>query len=217
MQLERTMNAEQLQKTARDICVIPVIVIDRLEDAVPLANALVEGGLPILEITLRTPVALQAITAIRREVPKAIVGAGTVLDAAQWRAAANAGATFIVSPGFTPALAAVAAASDIPWLPGVSSAGEVMLVRDAGFHFLKFFPAEQSGGMPMLSALGGPFTDIVFCPTGGIDVVKARSYLALANVVCVGGSWVAPKDKITAKDWAGVTRLAREARALRAA
>ncbi len=209
------MNADQLQKIAREVSVIPVIVIDRLDDAVPLAKALVDGGLRILEITMRTPVALDAITAIAREVPNAIVGAGTVLDAAQWRAAEAAGATFMVSPGFTPALGAVAATSTIPWLPGVSSAAEVMLARDAGFRFLKFFPAEQAGGMPMLSALGGPFTDIVFCPTGGIDVVKARNYLALPNVVCVGGSWVAPKDKVSAKAWAGVTTLAGETRGLR--
>lgn len=209
------MNAQTLQQTAREISVIPVIVIDKLEDAVPLAKALVDGGLRILEITLRTAVALDAITAIAKAVPNAIVGAGTVLDAAQWRAAAAAGATFMVSPGYTASLGAIARESGMPWLPGVSSAAEVMVAREAGFHFQKFFPAEQAGGIPMLAALGGPFTDIVFCPTGGIDAHKAHDYLAMKNVVCVGGSWVAPKDKVLAKDWAGITALAKETQTLR--
>jgi 2-dehydro-3-deoxyphosphogluconate aldolase / (4S)-4-hydroxy-2-oxoglutarate aldolase len=209
------MNAEQLKEIARGINVIPVIVIDKLDDAIPLAEALVAGGLRILEITLRTPVALDAISAMAKAVPNAIVGAGTVLDAAQWRAAASAGAQFMVSPGFTAPLAGIAQQSSVPWLPGVSSAAEVMVARDAGFRFQKFFPAEQAGGIPMLAALGGPFTDIVFCPTGGIDAHKAHDYLALKNVVCVGGSWVAPKDKVLARDWAGITKIAAESQALR--
>lgn len=210
------MDAQQLLKLARQATVIPVIVIEKIEDAVPLSNALVAGGLNVLEVTLRSEAALNAIREISKNVKGAYVGAGTVLDAAQWRAAAEAGATFMVSPGFTDGIDRIAKDSAIPWLPGVSSAAEIMRARDAGYKFQKFFPAEQAGGVPMLSAFSGPFGDIVFCPTGGVSVANAPSYLALKNVVCVGGSWVVPKDLIAAKNWAAITALAKAANKLRA-
>jgi 2-dehydro-3-deoxyphosphogluconate aldolase / (4S)-4-hydroxy-2-oxoglutarate aldolase len=209
------MDAQQLLSLARQATVIPVIVIEKIEDAVPLANALVAGGLNVLEVTLRSEAALNAIREISKNVKGAYVGAGTVLDAAQWRAAAEAGSTFMVSPGFTDGIDRIAKDGDIPWLPGVSSAAEIMRARDAGYKFQKFFPAEQAGGVPMLSAFGGPFGDIVFCPTGGVSVANAPSYLALKNVVCVGGSWVVPKDLIAAKNWVGITALAKAANKLR--
>ena len=208
------MDAKQLLKLAEQASVIPVIVIEKLEDAVPLANALVAGGLNVLEVTLRSDAALQAIRDIAAHVNGAHVGAGTVLDAAQWQAAAKAGSTFMVSPGFTDGIDHVAKTGTIPWLPGVSSAAEIMRARDAGYTFQKFFPAEQAGGVPMLSAFAGPFGDIVFCPTGGVSVANAPAYLALKNVVCVGGSWVVPRDLIAAKNWAAITALAKAAQKL---
>ena len=211
------MDAQQLLKLARQATVIPVIVIEKIEDAVPLANALVAGGLNVLEVTLRSDAALQAIREISESVKGAHVGAGTVLNAAQWQAAAKAGSTFMVSPGFTDGIDHVAKTGTIPWLPGVSSAAEIMRARDAGYTFQKFFPAEQAGGVPMLSAFAGPFGDILFCPTGGVSVANAPSYLALKNVVCVGGSWVVPRDLIAAKNWAAITALAKAAQKLRAA
>jgi 2-dehydro-3-deoxyphosphogluconate aldolase/(4S)-4-hydroxy-2-oxoglutarate aldolase len=195
--------------------VVPVLRIDRVEDAVPLARALVQGGLAAIEITMRTPVALDAIRAVAAAVPQCVVGAGTILDAAQFGQAVSAGARFIVSPGTTPSLLSAAAGSDIPLLPGAVTPAEIMLAREAGYELLKFFPAEQAGGAPFLSALAAPFAGISFCPTGGVSAKNARDYLALANVVCVGGSWVAPQAAVKAGDWAAVETLAREASALK--
>lgn len=190
--------------------VIPVIVIDDVADAVPMAQALVRGGLSVLEVTLRTPAALAAMQAMA-QVPGAIVGAGTVLDAGMLQAAVQAGAQFLVSPGYSDSVAAAARASGVPWLPGTATAGEVMRSREAGFSRLKFFPAEQAGGVEMLKALGSVFRDVVFCPTGGITLAKAPSYLSLPNVACVGGSWVMPKPLVAQRDWGGIERLAAEA------
>ena len=196
--------------------VIPVIVINRLEDAVPLAQALVDGGVRVLEVTLRTPVALKCMEAIARSVPGAIVGAGTVRNAADARAAKDAGCQFAVSPGYLSSVGAVCREIDLPLLPGVASGSEVMLANADGLFFLKFFPAMQAGGIPMLKALGGPFTDVVFCPTGGITLESAPQFLALPNVKVCGGSWLTPADAVAAGDWARITRLARQASALRA-
>ncbi len=195
--------------------VIPVIVIDRLEDAVPLAEALVAGGVRVLEVTLRTPVALQAIKAMSA-VPGAIVGAGTIRSAADARAAKAAGAVFGVSPGYTTEVGAECRAIDLPLLPGVATASEVMAAQADGLSFLKFFPATAAGGIPMLKALAGPFPDVVFCPTGGISLQTAPDFLALPNVKVCGGSWLTPADAIKAGDWARISQLAREACALRA-
>ena len=194
--------------------VIPVLTIEKASDAVPLARALVAGGLKVLEITLRTPAAIEAIEAIAREVPGAVTGAGTVLNARDWARAEKAGAQFIVSPGLTDPLIRVAAGSTLAFLPGVATAGELMRGLDAGLTSFKFFPAETSGGAPALKALYGPFADIRFCPTGGITAKTARDYLALPNVLCVGGGWVAPNDAIASGDWERITELARAASAL---
>ncbi|MFG6413351.1 bifunctional 4-hydroxy-2-oxoglutarate aldolase/2-dehydro-3-deoxy-phosphogluconate aldolase [Roseateles sp. DC23W] len=194
--------------------VIPVIVIQRLEDAVPLAEALVAGGVKVLEVTLRTPVALQAMEAMAK-VPGAIVGAGTLRTPADVRAAKNAGCQFGVSPGFTDALASACNAEGLPLLPGVSTASEVMQANAAGFSFLKLFPATAVGGVNLLKALGGPFPDVAFCPTGGISLQTAPDFLKLSNVKVCGGSWLTPQDVIDAKDWARITKLAAEAAALR--
>jgi 2-dehydro-3-deoxyphosphogluconate aldolase/(4S)-4-hydroxy-2-oxoglutarate aldolase len=195
--------------------VIPVIVLDRAEDAVPLARALVAGGVKVLEVTLRTAAALPAIAAIAREVPEAIVGAGTVRSPADAEAAAAAGARFAVSPGFTPAVGRACAALGLPLLPGVATASEAMAAMAEGHAFLKFFPAEAAGGTKMLKALAGPFPDLVFCPTGGITPESAPAYLALANVRVIGGSWLVPADALREGDWARITRLAAETAALR--
>ncbi len=194
--------------------VIPVLTIEKASDAVPLARALVAGGLTVLEITLRTPAAIEAIALIAREVPDAVTGAGTVLNARDWERAEKAGAQFIVSPGLTDPLMEVAAGSALAFLPGVATAGELMRGLDAGLTSFKFFPAETSGGAPALKALYGPFADIRFCPTGGITAKTAPDYLALPNVVCVGGGWVAPNDAIASGDWGRITELARAASAL---
>ena len=191
--------------------VIPVIRLERAQDAAPLARALARGGLPAIEITLRTPAALEAIRAASAEVPEAIVGAGTVLDTAQYQQATQAGARFIVSPGLTSSLIAAAAESDVPLLPGAITPGEIMTARDAGYSLLKFFPAEQAGGAAFLKALSSPLAGIRFCPTGGIGAGNAGDYLSLPNVICVGGSWIAPDRMIEAGDWDGITRLAAEA------
>lgn len=196
--------------------VIPVIVIQRLEQAVPLARALVEGGVKVLEVTLRTPVALAAIEAIARAVPEAVVGAGTLRLPGDARAARDAGSTFAVSPGYTSALGAACREAGLPLLPGVATGSEVMTAMADGLDFLKFFPAVQAGGLAMLKALAGPFPDIAFCPTGGITPETAPQFLALANVKVCGGSWLTPADAVEAGDWARITRLAREAQALRA-
>jgi 2-dehydro-3-deoxyphosphogluconate aldolase/(4S)-4-hydroxy-2-oxoglutarate aldolase len=195
--------------------VIPVIVLERIDDAVPLARALVDGGVRVLEVTLRTPVALSCIEAIVRDVPQAIVGAGTVRTRADARAARDAGCAFAVSPGYTAEVAHECRELGLPLLPGVATASEVMAAGNDGHSFLKFFPAAAAGGVPMLKALGGPFPDIVFCPTGGITAETAPQYLALPNVKVCGGSWLTPGDAVRTGDWGRITRLAGEASALR--
>ncbi len=197
--------------------VIPVIVIDRLEDAVPLAQALVDGGVRVLEVTLRTPVALQCMEAIARSVPGAIVGAGTVRNVADAKAAKNAGCQFAVSPGYLSSVGQVCREIDLPLLPGVATGSEVMQANEDGYSFLKFFPATAAGGIPLLKALAGPFHDVVFCPTGGITLETAPQFLALSNVKVCGGSWLTPADAVASKDWARITRLAKEAGSLRKA
>jgi 2-dehydro-3-deoxyphosphogluconate aldolase/(4S)-4-hydroxy-2-oxoglutarate aldolase len=196
--------------------VIPVIVINQLEDAVPMARALVEGGVKVLEVTLRTPVALQCMEAIAREVPEAILGAGTVRSVADAKAALDAGCKFAVSPGYTSEIGRACREMGLPLLPGTATGSEVMQANADGYFFLKFFPAMQAGGIPMLKALAGPFTDVVFCPTGGITLETAPQFLALPNVKVCGGSWLTPADAVKAKDWGRITALAREASALRA-
>ncbi|MDH5538782.1 MAG: bifunctional 4-hydroxy-2-oxoglutarate aldolase/2-dehydro-3-deoxy-phosphogluconate aldolase [Rhizobacter sp.] len=195
--------------------VIPVIVINRLEDAVPIAQALVDGGVRVLEVTLRTPVALRCMEAIARAVQGAIVGAGTVRNAVDAQAAKDAGCVFAVSPGYSAEVGQACRHIGLPLLPGVASASEVMQANAGGYHFLKFFPATAAGGIPLLKALAGPFTDVVFCPTGGITLQTAPQFLALPNVKVCGGSWLVPADAVAAKDWARITRLAKEAGALR--
>lgn len=195
--------------------VIPVLTIERVQDAAPLARALVAGGLRVLEITLRTDCAPEAIAIIAHEVAGAIVGAGTVLNPADFDRAVEAGARFMVSPGLTEPLSAAARqAAAIPFLPGVATASEVMRGLDAGLTRFKFFPAEPSGGVETLKALHGPFPACRFCPTGGVTAASAPAYLALPNVLCVGGGWVAPTDAVRAGDWARITALARAAAAL---
>jgi 2-dehydro-3-deoxyphosphogluconate aldolase/(4S)-4-hydroxy-2-oxoglutarate aldolase len=194
--------------------VIPVIVIDRLERALPMARALVEGGVRVLEVTLRTTAALGAIEAIARAVPEAVVGAGTLRNAADVRSARAAGARFGVSPGYSAAVASACREAGLPLLPGVATASEVMQAADDGFRFLKFFPASAAGGPAMLKAWASPFADIVFCPTGGVSFDSAPGWLALPNVKVVGGSWLTPADALAAQDWPRITQLAREASAL---
>jgi 2-dehydro-3-deoxyphosphogluconate aldolase / (4S)-4-hydroxy-2-oxoglutarate aldolase len=195
--------------------VIPVIVIHRLEDAVPMAEALVAGGVRVLEVTLRTPVALQCMEAIARAVPEAVLGAGTVRSVADAQAAKDAGCVFAVSPGYTSTIGTACREIGLPLLPGTATGSEVMQANSDGYFFLKFFPALQAGGIAMLKALAGPFTDVVFCPTGGITLATAPDFLALPNVKVCGGSWLTPADAVDAKDWPRITRLAREASALR--
>ncbi len=195
--------------------VIPVIVIQRLEDAVPMAEALVAGGVRVLEVTLRTPVALQCMEAIARAVPEAVLGAGTVRSAADAQAAKDAGCVFAVSPGYTSAIGNACREIGLPLLPGTATGSEVMQANADGYFFLKFFPALQAGGISMLKALAGPFADVVFCPTGGITLATAPDFLALPNVKVCGGSWLTPTDAVDAKDWSRITELAQEARALR--
>jgi len=195
--------------------VIPVIVIERLADAVPLAEALLAGGVRVLEVTLRTPVALDCIEAIVRSVPEAIVVAGTVRSPRDAVAARNAGCEYAVSPGYTHELGEACRSADLALLPGVATASEVMAAQADGIGFMKFFPATAAGGIPMLKALAGPFGDVVFCPTGGITPATAPDFLALPNVRVCGGSWLTPGDAVAAGDWARITRLARESGALR--
>lgn len=195
--------------------VIPVIAIDDLAHAVPLAKALVAGGIRVLEITLRTVHGLAAIRAIVDAVPDAMVGVGTLTSPEQFAAARDAGAIFGVSPGLTPALIAAAIASGLPLLPGVMTPSEVMAAREAGFRQLKLFPAVPAGGVGMLNALAGPLSDMVFCPTGGITLQSAPQFLACKNVRCVGGSWLTPADALRAGDWSRITALALQASALR--
>ena len=196
--------------------VIPVLVIEDLAQAVPLAKALVAGGVRVLEVTLRTPVALAAIRAMADEVPEAIVGVGTLTRPEDFTEARDAGACFGVSPGLTPALIEAARQSGLPLLPGVMTPSDVIAARQAGFEQLKLFPARQAGGMGMLQALAGPFPDVTFCPTGGITAETAPEFLALPNVGCVGGSWLTPKAALLAGDWGRITELAREANGLKA-
>lgn len=205
------MNLEQILRASP---VMPVIALDRLEQALPLAEALLEGGIFTLEITLRTPVALEAIRRIRQAFPQAHVGAGTVTTPEALRQVTEAGASFAVSPGLTRPLIEAAAAGTLPLLPGVMTPTEVMTAVDAGFRFLKLFPAEQAGGLAMLKALAGPFNGLRFCPTGGIGPESAPAYLSQPNVICVGGSWLTPKALVDAGDWKAVMGLARQAAAL---
>lgn len=191
--------------------IIPVIVIDKLEDAVPLAQALLAGGLNVLEITLRTPTALEAISIVRTACSEALIGAGTVLDARQAKAAQQAGAHFAVSPGATPALLKTCLDLAFPLLPGAVTASEVMLCRDYGYTFMKFFPASRSGGPEALKALAAPLPNIQFCPTGGITPACLPTYLKLPNVPCVGGSWMLDGKHIAAKDWNAICTYARKA------
>jgi 2-dehydro-3-deoxyphosphogluconate aldolase/(4S)-4-hydroxy-2-oxoglutarate aldolase len=195
--------------------VIPVIVINRLEDAVPMAQALVEGGVRVLEVTLRTPVALKCMEAIAKAVPDAIVGAGTVRNVADARAAKDAGCRFAVSPGYLHEVGVACRDIGLPLLPGVSTGSEVMQANADGYFFLKFFPATAAGGIPMLKALAGPFPDVVFCPTGGITPETAPQFLALPNVRVCGGSWLTPADAVEQKDWARIAQLARATAQLR--
>jgi 2-dehydro-3-deoxyphosphogluconate aldolase / (4S)-4-hydroxy-2-oxoglutarate aldolase len=198
----------------RGAAVIPVLTIEREAHAVPLARALLDGGLPLLEVTLRTPAALAAIAAIAREVPRVVVGAGTVQRPADVVQACTAGARFLVSPGMTPELTAAALATELPYLPGVATPSEVMTARDLGISFLKLFPAEEVGGLALLQALAPVFPGVAFCPTGGIDERSAANYLTLPNVPMVGGSWMAPRETVAAGDWATVRRLAERAAAI---
>jgi 2-dehydro-3-deoxyphosphogluconate aldolase/(4S)-4-hydroxy-2-oxoglutarate aldolase len=193
--------------------VIPVVVVEDADDAVPLARALLAGGLGAIEITLRTPAALDAISAVALGVPGAVVGAGTVLTPDHAAAATAAGARFLVSPGWTDALLDAMCGTGLPYLPGVSTASEVLNLLERGITDMKFFPAEPAGGAPFLKSLASPLPRARFCPTGGIDATRAPDYLRLPNVACVGGSWMIPPDLLAARDWEGITALAKEAAA----
>lgn len=209
---KKQARVEQILKAAP---VVPVMVIDEVKQAVPLAKALVAGGLPVLEITLRTATAMDSIRAIMAEVKGAIVGAGTVMTPAQLEMVAKAGCAFAVSPGSSPNLLDAAAEVEMPLLPGGVTATEVMSLLERGYTFQKFFPAEPAGGVPYLSSLSQPIPQVRFCPTGGITPALAPTYLKLANVITLGGSWMAPKALVAAGDWAGIEKLAREAAALK--
>ncbi|MFO6298594.1 bifunctional 4-hydroxy-2-oxoglutarate aldolase/2-dehydro-3-deoxy-phosphogluconate aldolase [Rahnella selenatireducens] len=191
--------------------VVPVIVINKREHAVPLAKALVAGGVRVLEVTLRTACAMDAIRAIAREVPDAIIGAGTVLNAQQLKDVTDAGAQFAISPGLTDDLLKAATAGTIPLIPGISTVSELMLGLDHGLREFKFFPAEANGGVKALQAIGGPFPQVRFCPTGGISPANYRDYLALKSVLCIGGSWLVPADALESGDYTRITQLAKEA------
>jgi 2-dehydro-3-deoxyphosphogluconate aldolase/(4S)-4-hydroxy-2-oxoglutarate aldolase len=199
----------------QDAPVIPVIVLNDVAHAVPMARALVEGGVRMLEVTLRTPQALACMEAIARNVPEAVVGAGTVRSKADAQAASNAGARFAVSPGYTSAVGQACRDLGLPLLPGVATGSEIMMAQEDGFTELKFFPAMQAGGPAMLKAWSGPFFDVKFCPTGGVTLQNAPELLALPNVVCVGGSWIVPADAMAQGDWKRITQLARDTQALR--
>ena len=199
----------------QDAPVIPVIVLNDVAHAVPMARALVAGGIRMLEVTLRTPQALACIEAIAKEVPEAVVGAGTVRSRADAQAAANAGARFAVSPGYTSAVGQACRDVGLALLPGVATGGEIMMAQEDGFTQLKFFPAMQAGGPAMLKAWSGPFFDVMFCPTGGVTLQNAAEFLALPNVVCVGGSWLVHADALAQGDWARITQLAKDTQNLR--
>ena len=191
--------------------VVPVLVINDVEKAVPLAKALMAGGIKVLEVTLRTPVAIDVISTIAKEVPDALIGAGTVTNAQQLKAVTEAGAKFAISPGMTADLLKAGMDGDIPLIPGISSTSDLMKGKDAGYTHMKFFPAEASGGVKAIKSISGPVPDVTFCPTGGIGPANYKDYLALGNVKCVGGSWVAPDDAINEGDWDRITQLAKEA------
>ncbi|MEP3785495.1 bifunctional 4-hydroxy-2-oxoglutarate aldolase/2-dehydro-3-deoxy-phosphogluconate aldolase [Ascidiaceihabitans sp.] len=211
------MTPQDASAAALKICrmapIVPVLVVDDAKDAAPLAQALVAGGLPALEVTLRTPAALEVIREMA-SVAGGVVGAGTLLTPADVLAAKDAGATFGVSPGATDRLLDACEDADLPLLPGAATASEAMRLLERGYKMLKFFPAEASGGAPALKAIGAPIPQVSFCPTGGVSPSNAKEYLSLPNVVCAGGSWVAPKDLVKAGDWAGITALAKAAAAL---
>lgn len=204
-----------LEELLAGVPVIPVLVVEDAGDAVRLAAALAVGGLPVIEVTLRTPAAQDAIAAIRAALPRVLVGAGTVLNPDDARRAADAGARFAVSPGYSPALGAACAERRLPLLPGAATASEVMALVNDGYALVKFFPAVAAGGVGMLRALAGPFSGVRFCPTGGVGARNAAAYLAEPNVACVGGSWVAPAEAVRRRDWETIEGLAREAAALR--
>jgi 2-dehydro-3-deoxyphosphogluconate aldolase / (4S)-4-hydroxy-2-oxoglutarate aldolase len=214
MQIEK--HQTMIETALKAAPVVPVMVIDDFHKAVPLAQALVRGGLPVLEITLRTVTALECIKAIIAEVKGAIVGAGTVLTPGQLAQCEKLGCAFAVSPGSTPALLKAAEQSPVPLLPGAVTASEVMNLLDHGYHFQKFFPAESSGGITALQSLAAPLPQVKFCPTGGITPTLAPAYLKLSNVIALGGSWMVPKSAVAAGDWATIEKLAREAAALKA-
>ena len=194
--------------------VIPVLTVESVEEALALAGALIAGGLSVLEVALRTPAATGAVAALAKRFPDAAIGAGTVVQADQIKTAADDGAAFLVSPGMTPHLIEAAVRSPVPFVPGAATASEAMALRERGFTALKFFPAEPAGGARYLASLAGPLPNLIFCPTGGIDAQKAQNYLALANVACVGGSWMVAPGLIAAQDYAKVEQLAREASTL---
>lgn len=200
-----------IEKILSSAPVVPVVVIDNLEDAAPLAKALYNGGLKALEITLRTPIAAEAVKLMKEAVPEAYVGTGTVIDKASFEASVAAGADFMVSPGVSDELLALAKETDIPFLPGAATPSEVMKLASHGFKFLKFFPAEAAGGTAMLKSIGAPLPQVTFCPTGGITLATAPNYLALSNVICVGGTWMLDKQLIANKDWQAIETLARQA------
>jgi len=208
MAVTPTLTALQVMQ---DAPVIPVIVLNDVAHAVPMARALVAGGIRMLEVTLRTPQALACMEAIAKEVPDAVVGAGTVRSAADAKAAANAGAKFAVSPGYTAAVGQACRDEGLSLLPGVATGSEIMMAQEDGYTELKFFPAMQAGGPAMLKAWGGPFFDVRFCPTGGVTPQNAKEFLSLSNVACVGGSWLVPADALAQGDWARIEQLAREA------
>lgn len=211
------MTPQDASTAAAKIClmapVVPVLVVEDASVAADLANALITGGLPALEVTLRTPAALDVIREMA-QVPGGVVGAGTLLTSKDVENAKAAGATFGVSPGVTDILLDACEANDMPLLPGIATATEAMRLLERGYTVQKFFPAEANGGAPALKGIGGPIPQVKFCPTGGVSLANAKSYLSLSNTLCVGGSWVAPKDMVNAKDWAGITALAKEAAAL---
>ncbi|WQZ19510.1 bifunctional 4-hydroxy-2-oxoglutarate aldolase/2-dehydro-3-deoxy-phosphogluconate aldolase [Helicobacter pylori] len=191
--------------------IVPVVVIENIKDAVPLAQSLIEGGIPIIEVTLRSSCALEAIELIAKNVPKMHVGAGTILNLTQLEQVQNRGAEFLISPGLTPSLLEHAKKKNMPLIPGVSSSSEVMQALELGYNTLKFFPAEYCGGVKLLNAFNGPFKGVKFCPTGGISADNMRSYLNLENVLCVGGSWLTPKDLIQNKEWDKITEICKRA------
>ncbi len=195
--------------------IVPVVVVEDIKDAVPLAQSLIEGGIPIIEVTLRSSCALEAIELITKNVPKMRVGAGTILNPTQLEQAQNRGAEFLISPGLTIKLLEHAKKKDMPLIPGVSSSSEVMQALELGYSALKFFPAEYCGGVKLLNAFNGPFKGVKFCPTGGISADNMRSYLNLENVLCVGGSWLTPKNLIKNKEWDKITEICKRALALR--